>query len=181
MALLFAGITTEGSRPNVGRRTYTYTRFNGDEPGTSDNLDRCKDAWKHVQKRAGMPTCSAYFHGLTRHRTLRQVLDEGPITLWLLHPVEGYTEKDVPLANSAGRDIGIKPVLLEPGNQAELACTLIHELAHVAGASTNKAKEDPHSLDAEKALKKCACGKKYNEDNLGYHILTQNAGKFRIV
>jgi hypothetical protein len=186
MALLFAGISSDILPPNINKRTYVYGRFEKTESGqptsaSADAMKKVNEAWKHVENRAATGTCNQYFQGLARKLSLRQVLDEGPITLWLLRPRDGYTLEDMPLANSAGRDIGIKPSLLEPGNSLELVCTLIHELAHVGGASTNNDPADPHSLDAEKALKKCACASKYNKENLGYHIRTQNASKFQVV
>jgi hypothetical protein len=186
MAILFAGISSDTLPPNINKKTYLYRPFEKTEagqptPATADAMKRVNEAWKHVQARAAIGTCNDYFEGLTRKVTLRKVLDEGPITLWLLQPREGFTMEKVPVGNSAGRDIGIKPSLLEPGNALELVCTFIHELAHVAGASTNSDPADPHSLDAEKALKKCSCGSKYNKDNLGYHIRTQNPSKFQVV
>jgi hypothetical protein len=186
MALLFAGISSDTLPPNINKRTYVYGRFEKTESGqpTSASAEAMKsvnDAWKHVGTRAAIGTCNEYFQGLSRGLSLRQVLDQGPITVWLLRPREGYTVADMPIANSAGRDIGINPSLLESGDRLELVCTLIHELAHVAGASTNNDKDDPHSLDAEKALKKCNCGNKYNKENLGYHIRTHNASKYQVV
>jgi hypothetical protein len=148
MALLFAGITTDTLPPNINKRTYLYRRFEKTEAGTAttattDAMKRINDAWKQVQTRASMRSCNEYFQALSRGVSLRQVLDELPITLWVLRPREGYTLEDVPLANSAGRDIGIKPSLLEAGSALELVCTFIHELAHVAGASTNNDAADP--------------------------------------
>jgi hypothetical protein len=162
-----------------------YSRFEKTEAGqpttaSADAMKRVNEAWKQVQVRAGTGSCNAYFQGLSRKLTLRQVLDQGPITVWLLKPREDYTLKDAPVGNSAGRDIGINPSLLEPDNALELVCTFIHELAHVGGAPTNADPADPHSLDAEKALNNCSCHKRYNEGNLGYHIRTQNASKFQL-
>jgi hypothetical protein len=188
MALVFAGIGSDILPPNINKRTYVYSPFEKTEAGqpttaSVDAMKRVNEAWKQVQARAAIGTCNEYFQGLNQKRpmTLRQVLDDGPITVWLLRPRKDYTLEDVPLANSAGRDIGIKPSLLEAGNALELVCTFIHELAHVAGASTNSEATDPHSLDAEKALKKCSCASKYNKENLGYHIRTRNASKFQVV
>jgi hypothetical protein len=182
MALLqLAGIDSDILPPKVWGKTYKHTPFDKNEKDISRKRDFINKAWKIVQARAAMGTCNSYFFSLGK-KTLLDVLNAGPVTLWILQPVDGHdAKKDVPLANIVGRDIGIQPSLLESGDQSELACTLIHELAHVAGASTNNDKYDPHALDAEKALKHCACGKKYNEKNLGYHILTRNPSKFRIV
>lgn len=91
MALLFAGITTDTLPPNINKRTYVYRRFEKTEAGTpttatTDAMKRIRDAWKQVHTRASMRSCNEYFQGLSRGISLRQVLDELPITLWVLRP-----------------------------------------------------------------------------------------------
>ena len=60
----------------------------------------------------------------------------------------------------------------------EFGCTFIHELAHIAGATTDKSKENPHRLDAERSLNFCLCHKKYNKENFG---VIQVEKSFRVV
>ena len=192
MPLQFAGIDTDMLPPSLLGKPYRYRKFEAPAPGKSGHagpsaIDVAKAAWDQVVHRASLPACNAYFKSLPRHTTLKEVIDERPITLWLLVPIEGYTydSPEVPLANTAGRDMALIPRLLEPakgaGKQLELVCTLIHELAHVAGASTNNRIEDPHARDAEDALKKCSYMNQYNEGALGWQIRTSNAGLVRIV
>ncbi len=94
-------------------------------------------------------------------------------------PKPGYTLDDLPDANTAGRDIGIDPTfLLEPDN-VKLGCALVHELAHVAGATTNPG--DPNAGAAEAALKSCLCKDQYNPKALGMRIEIQTLGRSRVV
>jgi hypothetical protein len=132
-----------------------------------------EEAWRFVTGTAAKyPSCNKYFKSLSRHKSLQEVLDEGDITIHRLVPKNKdrfgkgamYTQADLPAADTAGRHIGLNETsFLDPEG---LRCTLIHELAHVAGASTNAAPEDPRSLEAELALKYCKCGEP-NPENRG--------------
>ncbi len=166
------------SVPNILKRKYRYSSFGPDfvmrvskdgkhEDKKIDVKSLVEAAWRFVtDKAAKYPSCNKYFKSLPRNKTLKEVLDEGDITIHCLVPKENYTLADVPFGNTAGRDIGINPVLfLEAPEQ--LASTLIHELAHVAGASTNADPDDPKSGAAELALKYCLCSKQYDPDILG--------------
>jgi hypothetical protein len=131
-------------------------------------------AWNFVTNRAATyGPCNNYFKTLARQKTLKEVLEEGDITLHCLTPKEGHNADEVPYANTAGRDIGIDPTLLaEPD---KLACTLIHELAHVAGATTNT--RDSNALAAELALKSCLCASQFNKDELGLIQIKQQGSR----
>ncbi len=73
----------------------------------------------------------------------------------------------MPDADTAGRDIGIDPTLLFDADQTALVCTLIHELAHVGGASTDPGAPADQAHAAEKALMSCSCKQQYRKEVLG--------------
>ncbi len=181
MALLINGITqkTPYSVPIILRKKYKYATFEQpmnievlkDGKRVVRSLDTRKiieTAWHLVQSRAAHERCNYYFKSLSRGKTLKEVLAEGNITLHCLVPKDGYRFEDLPLANTAERDIAIHPDLLLEDDHLSLTCTLIHELAHVAGAITDAF--DPKAGEAEAALNYCQCHSKYNPQNLGQVI-----------
>ena len=192
MARLHVNVSSSGhpkyTIPNVNKRKYRYADFgigklqftpapkNGDggtrDAGTQarqvDVAAMIQAAWRRIVTQAARKECNDYFLTLARKKSLKDVLAEGDIVVHCLVPKEGYGWDDLPAANTAGRDIGINPALLtDPDDIDGLACTLIHELAHVAGATTNSAREDQESLDAEQALNFCGCKKHYDNENRG--------------
>ncbi len=164
-----------GLRPNV---LSTIFRFGGFEDellifkfpdGTLKRADvsrQLKEAWGFITQRANIAhgKCNAYFKTLPRRKTLKEVLDEDDIVVHCLEPKSGHTYDDLPYANTAGRDIGIDPTILLETSHV-LACTLIHELAHVAGATTDKS--DPNAGDAEESLNHCLCKSQFHLGTLG--------------
>lgn len=180
MALLINGITrkTPYSRPVILSGVYAYAPF---EPVlhvtvlSEDGLrtfDKdievekpLRQAWALVQHRTHVAACQAYFKTLWRGKSLSDVMTEGDVTLHCLVPKGNHTFDELPLANSAGRDIGLNPNLLLMPGSAHLACTLIHELAHVAGATTSR--YDANAGAAEESLLHCQCKTLYNPANLG--------------
>ena len=166
--------------PNLGKDKYKYTAFKEgveipNQSGPSLKVINIKQkldaAWTFATKRAaGKSECNAYFKALRKKLSLGDVL-ELKITLHCLWPkADNPTFEDflkLPYGNTAGQDIGINPYfLLEEGQQPNrLGCLLIHELAHVAGASTYTEGAGAH--DAEAALPKCLCDKFYSKDILG--------------
>jgi hypothetical protein len=136
---------------------------------------KIEKAWGFISRVAARSEkCNKYFKSLPKGKTLRQILQEDHITIHCLVPKDGYTFADVVAANTdtGGPHIGIHPDLIIftsesgfPGRNLkgydsvfELASTLVHELAHVAGATTN-ASDEKHGLDAENSLPPCGCGK----------------------
>lgn len=175
MGYAINGVTANFPIPNIAKKKYKYAKFpqpfkmqvkeNGkDKEITIDVAARIKTAWRFVSDQAKLKACNEYFRTLPRKLTLKQVLDEGEIRLHLLEPKEGYNFDDLPGANAAGRDIGLHPGLFFEDEDV-LTATLIHELAHVAGASTDSSSVNAGA--AELALKSCGCGKRYDKDNLG--------------
>ncbi|SPD72335.1 hypothetical protein PITCH_A1290012 [uncultured Desulfobacterium sp.] len=193
MALRINGIGGKYILPNVLRSKYRFSAFdgptltyreslpNGRSQVKSVNMKRKIDvAWEFITKRAAAHTpCNNYFKTLLRRKSLKEVLVEGDIVLHCLVPKDGYTLADLPDACTAGRDIGINPYLLID-DKIGLAPVLIHELAHVAGASTNPDPYDKQSLAAEKALLHCLCSKQYRPEAIG-SIQIQGSGGSRIV
>ena len=187
MRLLINGITGKYTIPNVNKIKYRYEAFDpklnlrvDGEPVTIVVQKKVDAAWSFVTKRAAVhKPCNEYFKTLSKKtpKTLQQVLDEGDITLHMLAPKKekGYTYLDVPAANSAGRDIGIHPEGLLQEDERVLGCTLIHELAHVAGATGNSAAPDAGA--AESSLLRCLCTKYYDPRNIGLILVEKSASR----
>jgi hypothetical protein len=166
-----------GSLPNVLSRIYRFRGFVGDtfevqfESGNTKNADvnrQLNEAWGFVNQRANIVggKCNAYFKTLSRGKTLKEVLQEGDIVMHCLEPKTGHSYADLPHAVTAGRDIAIDPTLLFETSHV-LGCTLIHELAHVAGATTDNSEDNPHAGDAEEALHHCLCTSQFHLGTLG--------------
>jgi hypothetical protein len=177
VALLINGITGSTTVPRLVSTTYKFAAFDlpfklrvtAGGKTTEESIDvtgQIQTAWKLVVSRAAHNACNAYFKSLPRGKTLNEVLVEGDITLHCLIPKEGHQFSELPDAVTAGRDIAIHPDLLLSNDHSELACTLIHELAHIGGATTNR--HDPNAGAAEEALKSCQCASHYRENTLGW-------------
>lgn len=149
------------------RMTETGETKDGQEIQISTNVKaKIEEAWRFVtEKAAAHKRCNNYFRGLTKGLTLKEVLKQGPIIVHRIQPLDNYTTADIPFGTSSGRDIGINPGLLYGADISHLACTLIHELAHVAGATTDP--NSPQGHDAEKALDHCLCHDRYDRDVVG--------------
>lgn len=164
-----------GLVPNVLSQIYRFRGFEDEvltarfDDGTSKSANvtrQLKEAWSFITQRANIAggKCNAYFKSLPRGKTLKAVLDEDDIVLHCLEPKPGHTYDDLPHADTAGRDIAIDPALLFQTSRV-LACTLIHELAHVAGATTNKSDADAGA--AEEALEHCLCHSQFHLGTVG--------------
>jgi hypothetical protein len=164
-----------GLLPNVLSQIYRFRRFEGEEitakfPDGSlkkaNVVGQLNAAWNFVNQRANISrgSCNAYFKSLSRGKTLKQVIEEGSIVIHCLEPKNGHTYGDLPDADTAGRDIGVDPTLLFETNHV-VACTLIHELAHIAGAPTSKS--DPNAGAAEESLNHCLCVSQFRLGLLG--------------
>jgi hypothetical protein len=175
MALRINGIDGNYRVPTLRGKNYVYTAFQDKMTatmvdGTTKTVDikpTLTSVWTAVEQKAKMGTCNDYFKTLNQGKTLSTILSEGDIKLHLLEPKPGSTYADLPYANAAGRDIAIDPNLLFDPQQANLVCTLIHELAHVAGASTDAFAPFAQAHAAEAALPKCGCAKQYQKTTVG--------------
>ena len=129
---------------------------------TVDVKTKIDTAWRFItQKAAKHEPCNAYFRGLPYRKTLKQIL-AGRITLHALVPKKGYTDYDLPLGAGAVDAIGLNLLLFAEKGTAEMQATLIHELAHLGGASISK-----KSLQAETALKHCLMPKHFDPKAYG--------------
>ena len=164
MKILVNGIDKgEFSLPNFAIHGGRCKAFDSDEVvvilrrlkmSVDDVGTRVSAAFRTIQSRCAVtPTCNRYFASLRRKLTLAQVLEDGPISIHCLLPIDGRsTWEQLPSAITADRDIAISPVVF--GDKPdELTKTLIHELAHIAGATTNKG--DKNALEAELSLPPC--------------------------
>jgi hypothetical protein len=111
--------------------------------------------------------CNEYFKTLGKGKTLSDLVKGPDYVIHCLKPKDGKTYADLPYANTSGQDIGLDPGLFFETDPLILACTLVHELAHSAGASTNASADFAVAHAAEAALPKCNCQKQYNKDALG--------------
>lgn len=191
MALRMNGITGTYPIPPLAKQ-YSYTRLEvsltigmGTDAGTVQKTIDVKtlleNALRSVMRKSDNKLCNDYFKTLFRKKTLKEVLNEGDITLHMLEPKPGRDWSVVPYANTAGRDIGLNPELFVDGDADAIACTLIHELAHVAGASTNAGAPQAEAHAAELALMSCSCKKQYDKSILGRNLTIGTPGGQRYV
>lgn len=119
-------------------------------------------AWLWItRKAAAHRPCNNYFRKLAVRKSLAQILKQ-PIVLHALQPKTGKQDSDLPRGASGGNSVGINLLLIAEQKQAALCATLIHELAHVAGASISKT-----SIEAETALKHCLLSQQFDPKALG--------------
>jgi hypothetical protein len=174
MAMKINGIDGVLPVPRVLKRTYRYVKFDMMLKATVNTVPKTvtvptalETAWKGVVERSKTSSCNECFRRLSRKKTLAEILAEGDLVLHLLEPKEGFTDSDLPDANAAGRDIGLHPWLFFDSDPQALTCTLIHELAHVGGASTNEDEAFDVAHAAEKTLPSCGCKEQYRPGVLG--------------
>ena len=170
--------------PNVLSRVYCYRPWQGNilmkvprPSGTVvsiviDPKKRIAKAWAYIEKRcARLKSCNRYFLSLHERKSLRSILQDVTFTVHELVPKPGAKDHDLPLANSAGAEFALSVwAFLDtdlPGqNSTEaLAATILHEIAHYAGATTNVRAKD--ALQAEKALIHCGLKRFYNPNAKG--------------
>lgn len=170
------GIGGEYSVPRtLNVRKFAFGKFGdtlrsgGEEVDANAAKEKLEDAWKFVTTRAALhKPCNDYFKSLPQGKTLQQIC-QGTITLHALWPQEGYTFANLPAAETAGNDIGLNPVLLFLDKDA-LRGTLIHELAHIGGATTNPRDPYDKAIAAERALTHCLLSSQFDRDNVGIRI-----------
>jgi hypothetical protein len=158
--------------PNVLSDVYRYTKLeeiyqiemSSKTKISVNSKKRIGDAWKHIETNCGrIAECNGYFAKLTKKMTLVEILKNVTFTVHRLIPKGKYTEEDLPEANSAGLDFALSMyTFLEKKTTEALAATILHEIAHFAGATTNARDDDPKGLDAENSLIPCGLGKYYN-------------------
>ena len=173
MAMRINGVGGSFSIPRV-LKNYVFTKFDAkmsaNVAGTNKTVDikaALESAWQGVVQKSKQKPCNDYFKTLFHQKTLAEVMNDGDIVFHCLEPKQGFGYDILPEANTAGRDIGIDPTLLFGPDSAALICTIIHELAHVAGASTDAGAAIEKAHAAEKALLSCSCKSQYRKDVLG--------------
>jgi len=129
-------------------------------------------ALAHIDKRcASQRRCNAYFQTLNTQKpiSLRQILDRKTLYIFRLKPLRGATLKKIPEGycyswGSNWAQIGLNDLAFALGYM-EVAHTLLHELAHVAGAPGLR--QDPKSLAAETATLHCGMRKYFDPKAFG--------------
>lgn len=168
------------STPRVRSQIYRYTQFDrhfsigqGDAGVVTIDVEKLLlSAWKHIEtKCVAIDGCNAYFKKLPKSQTLADLLKSPFTAHWLVPKTDRrsgavHTEDELPDANSAGLDFAVSAsALLDATRNIEvLAATILHELAHADGASTDPTAKG--AMEAEGALRACGLGKFYR-DNAG--------------
>jgi len=139
---------------------------------TINSRKRIDDAWAYLKDNcAKRAKCNDYFANLSRKMTLSDIMNNVTFTVHCLVPKEGHKDDELPLANSSGQDFALSIwAFLDTTTGAQnttpaLAATILHELAHYAGATTNRA--DKNSLQAENALMHCGLKQYHNPESKG--------------
>ena len=162
---------------NYGPFTKTITYQVTDAKGrktvkTVDVKKKITTAWRFVTTRAAAHRpCNLYFQRLPGKKSLAQLLKQR-IVLHALVPRKGYTDQDLPRGAGSVSAIGLNLLLFVDKGTAEMQATLIHELAHLGGAST-----DSTSLQAENALKHCLMPKHFDPKAVGERQQTWPSGR----
>ena len=161
--------------PRVLSRIYRYRSFDPVitvvvDGGTKLPIDvrtRINNAWIHIENNcAKNKDCNAYFAKLRRGKTLASIMKDVAFTAHCLTPREGHTEEELPYANSEGVDFAVSVIaFVVQDSTPALAATVLHEIAHYAGATTNR--DDDNALEAENALVPCGLKQFFNKDAKG--------------
>ena len=165
--------------PNVLSRTYRYSSWQGNivlkvtpkgRGAVTISINptrRIAAAWRHIEKRcAAGKNCNRYFSSLHKGQTLSDILKNVTFTVHQLVPKPGVDIMKLPNANSAGNDFALSlwSFLADDATKENtteaLAATILHELAHYAGATTNPGAKN--ALEAENALLHCGLKRFFN-------------------
>ena len=179
MPLIFNDGKQGLSVPNVLSRVYKYGSLTevpsvriGEKISTINSRKRIGDAWNYIEVNcAKSKDCNGYFSKLYKKSSLADIMSNVTFTVHDLLPKDGHTDEELPFASSAGKDFALsifavlKPITGAQNTTAELAATILHEIAHYAGASTNP--RDSKSLEAENALLYCGMKQYHNPDAKG--------------
>jgi hypothetical protein len=138
--------------------------------------DVLEAAWVRVVQRSKLKQCNDCFKNLPQKKSLYEILSGPDIVLHCLDPKPGRDASILPEANTADRDIGINPEFLFITETAVLPCMLIHELAHIGGASTDAGASREVAHAAEKTLPSCNCKDQYHETVLGSIKILRTGG-----
>lgn len=170
--------------PNVLSRIYRYSTWQGNivfkatqkSGGTVtvsiNPTKRIAAAWSHIEKTcARSKTCNRYFSSLRKGQTLAYIQKNVSFTVHQLVPKAGANIMSLPNANSAGKDFALSlwafvdNTATRENTTEALAATILHELAHYAGATTNPGATN--ALEAENALLHCGLKRFFNRNAKG--------------
>jgi hypothetical protein len=163
------------SYPRVLSKIYEYSSLDevytiglsGNVQKTFNTRKMIEDAWTYLGNNcAKNGGCNAYFAKLSKKMQLADILATVDFTAHRLSPKSGHTEEDLPYANSAGRDFALSLyAFIDAASIEALAATILHEIAHFAGATTDARSAD--ALQAESALIPCGLKRFFNRDATG--------------
>lgn len=170
--------------PNVLSRVYRYSAWAGNivfkvnvKGGgivtvSINPTRRIAAAWSHIEKTcARSKRCNSYFASLRKGQSLSYILKNVTLTVHQLVPKSRANIMSLPEANSAGSDFALSLFAFlttdysKQNTNEALAATILHELAHYAGATTNK--RATNALEAENALLHCGLKRFYNPNAKG--------------
>jgi hypothetical protein len=174
MAMKINGVSGAFSIPNINRRAYRYTKFDptlkamvGGNQKTVTVKTALDTAWAGLVQRSKQRACNDCFRKLPGGKSLADLLASADYVLHLLEPKQGFSDADVPDGAAAYRDIGLHPWLFFDDDPLAITCTLVHELAHVGGASTNAWDAPDLAHAPEHTLLSCTCMNQHREEVLG--------------
>lgn len=154
-----------------------HLHFRINKPGkptivkTVDVKDNIAKGLSYIEKQcASRNRCNNYFLTLNKRSpiSLKKILNGKTLHIYRLKPTGKATNKTIPAGYCYSwgvnwAQIGINELVLI--DHMEVANTLLHELAHVAGAPGRR--QDPKSLAAEKSLLHCGMRKYYDPKAFG--------------
>lgn len=170
-------IRTGSAKYRMDKFTQQHIKFQITKSGkrtivkTVSVKDNVSKGLKYIDKRcASIKRCNRYFGSLNKRSpiSLRQILDGKTLHIYRLRPTGSATNKTIPAGfcfawGRSWAQIGINELVLI--DHMEVANTLLHELAHVAGAPGRR--QDPRSLAAETSLLYCGMRKYYDPKAFG--------------
>lgn len=163
---------------DLGRFKEPHIQFRIAEPGTKpviktiDVKKTIGDALDFIDSNcAANKKCNEYFTRLQKGGgiSLRKILEEKTLYIYRLVAQAGVSEEELPegftfsLPQDKDARIGLRENVL--ARLDDVKTTLLHELAHVAGAPGRA--EDPKSNAAETALKHCGMKEYFDPEALG--------------
>jgi hypothetical protein len=182
-------IRTGHANYQMDKFSQQHLRFRVTKPGkrpfvkTVNVKDNISKALKYIDKScASRKSCNNYFQSLNKRSpiSLRQILDGKTLHIYRLRPRGKATNKTIPAGfclswGKTWAQIGINELVVI--DHMDAAHTLLHELAHVAGAPGRRT--DPKSLAAEKSTLYCGMRKYYDPKAFGSLDLIQSPEEMR--
>ena len=184
MAMKINGIDGTFPVPNILRRAYLYAKFDATLKATVGAILKTvtvktalESAWTGVVQRSNTKPCNECFRQLFRKKTLTEILLPKGISCC----ISSSRSRDIPTpicprGTPRGATSASIPGCFSIRTLWPSTCTLIHELAHVGGASTDAGAAPDIAHAAEKTLLSCGCSAQYRSGVLSTIKLMRSGG-----